>query len=121
MTSVWKDISSSTTQGAEGFLFEWMVPAHKWVDLDFNLDVASFSRITMVITFCLILVLTTASRFASFKVIQMLHQRGVGNRNVLIYGAGDTGRTLQRKFMLVPTLGLNLIALRTVRKYREKY
>ncbi|HJP02529.1 MAG TPA: sugar transferase [Planctomycetota bacterium] len=99
----------STTQGAEGFLFEWMVPAHQWVDLDFNLDVASFSRITVVITFCLILVLTTASRFASFKVIQMLHQRGVGNRNVLIYGAGDTGRTLQRKFMLVPTLGLNLI------------
>ncbi|MDP6408960.1 MAG: hypothetical protein QGI46_06260, partial [Planctomycetota bacterium] len=23
----------STTQGAEGFLFEWVVPAHQWVDL----------------------------------------------------------------------------------------
>jgi exopolysaccharide biosynthesis polyprenyl glycosylphosphotransferase len=56
-----------------------------------------------------VLVLTTASRFASFKYIQMLHKRGIGNRNVLILGAGDCGQKLQRKFMLVPTLGLNLI------------
>jgi exopolysaccharide biosynthesis polyprenyl glycosylphosphotransferase len=49
------------------------------------------------------------SRFISFRVIQALHRRGVGNRNVLIYGAGATGRKLQRKFMLVPTLGLNLV------------
>jgi len=99
-----------TTQGAEGFLFEWIVPLHKWIDLDFNpIDPASFSRVTIVLTFVLVMAFTTASRFASFKYIQMLHRRGIGNRNVLIYGAGDMGRDLQRKFKLVPTLGLNLI------------
>src|SRR5262249_27647595 len=31
------------------------------------------------------------------------------NRNVLIIGTGQTGRRLQKKFVLVPTLGLNLV------------
>jgi exopolysaccharide biosynthesis polyprenyl glycosylphosphotransferase len=80
---------------------------HKFVNLQVN--PITFSRLTLLATFALILVFMTASRFASFKVIQRLHQRGLGNRNVLIYGAGGTGRQLQRKFMLVPTLGLNLV------------
>ena len=97
----------STRQYAEGPVYTYLVPLHKWIDLDVNPN--TISRLTLLIIFGLILVLSTASRFASFKVIQRLHQRGIGNRNVLIYGAGDTGRHLQRKFMLVPTLGLNLI------------
>jgi len=48
------------------------------------------------------------SRFASFKYIQRLHRLGIGNRNALIYGAGECGMLLQRKLALVPTLGLNL-------------
>ena len=96
-----------TRQDPEGTIYAWLVPLHKWIDLDVNIN--SISRLTLLVTFVLILVTMTASRFASFKVIQVLHQRGIGNRNVLIYGAGETGRRLQRKFMLVPTLGLNLI------------
>jgi exopolysaccharide biosynthesis polyprenyl glycosylphosphotransferase len=96
-----------TRQDPEGTIYGWLVPVHKWIDLDVN--ITTISRLTLLVTFVLILVLMTASRFASFKVIQVLHQRGIGNRNVLIYGAGETGKRLQRKFMLVPTLGLNLI------------
>jgi exopolysaccharide biosynthesis polyprenyl glycosylphosphotransferase len=96
-----------TRQESSGFLYNVLVPLHKWIDLDVNIN--TFSRLTILITFGLVLFLTTASRFASFKVIQRLHQRGIGNRNVMIYGAGGTGRQLQRKFMLVPTLGLNLV------------
>lgn len=94
-----------TEQGAEGPLFGLLVPIHKVVSIQLAPD--SFSRVTVVLAFVLALALTTASRFASFKFIQMLHRKGIGNRNVLIYGAGECGRKLQRKFMLVPTLGLN--------------
>jgi exopolysaccharide biosynthesis polyprenyl glycosylphosphotransferase len=97
----------STRQAPSGRLFGWAVPLHRFVDLDIN--PTTVSRLTLLLTFALILALTTASRFVSFKTIQHLHRRGIGNRNVLIYGAGDTGRKLQRKFMLVPTLGLNLV------------
>lgn len=96
-----------TRQDSDGFIYSFLVPLHKWIDLDVNID--TFSRLTILVTFGTILCLTTASRFASFKVIQLLHQRGIGNRNVMIYGSGGTGRQLQRKFMLVPTLGLNLV------------
>ena len=76
---------------------------------DLHIKPSTMSRVTLLLIFGLILVLTTVSRFVSFKVIQRLHERGIGNRNVLIYGAGATGRKLQSKFMLVPTLGLNLV------------
>ncbi len=96
-----------TGQEAEGPLFGLLVPLHNWIDIDVKPD--HFSRLTVVLAFAFILVLTTASRFAAFKFIQNLHKRGIGNRNVLIYGAGETGRKLHRKFMLVPTLGLNFV------------
>ncbi len=96
-----------TKQDPQGPLYRLIIPLHKLVNVDINL--VTVSRLTVVVTFGLILILMTASRFASFKIIQRLHQRGLGNRNVFIYGAGGTGRQLQRKFMLVPTLGLNLV------------
>jgi exopolysaccharide biosynthesis polyprenyl glycosylphosphotransferase len=80
---------------------------HELLDLPFKTD--QFSRVTMQMTFGFILVFTILSRFLSFKLIQRLHRQGIGNRNVLIYGAGRCGRLLQRKFSLVPTLGLNLL------------
>ena len=50
------------------------------------------------------------SRFVSFKVIQGLHRHGIGNRNVIVDRcAGTPGQRLQRKFLLVPTLGLNFV------------
>lgn len=96
-----------TRQDATGPVYEVLVPLHKIIDLDINPN--TVSRLTLLVVFVLILALTTASRFVSFRVIQLLHRRGIGNRNVLIYGAGATGRKLQRKFQLVPTLGLNLV------------
>ncbi|MBK7642037.1 MAG: sugar transferase [Planctomycetes bacterium] len=86
----------------------WLSEFHDWIRPK-NFEVESLSRVALLYTFGLILVLTTASRFASFKVIQGLHRGGIGNRNALIYGAGPVGRKLLRKFELVPTLGLNLV------------
>jgi exopolysaccharide biosynthesis polyprenyl glycosylphosphotransferase len=97
----------TTRQEPAGTFYKPLVSLHKWIDLDVNIN--TISRVTLLFVYGLILVLMTISRFASFKVIQRLHQRGIGNRNVLIYGAGGTGKHLQRKFMLVPTLGLNLV------------
>ncbi len=97
---------SPTELSERGTIYRVLVPLHKLIDLDVNPD--SYSRLTLVLSFLLILILTTASRFASFKAIQTLHRRGIGNRNVLIVGTGDTARRLQKKFMIVPTLGLNL-------------
>jgi len=86
----------------------WFWVFHNWIrPKDFSFD--SFSRFTLALTFCLVGILTIASRFVSFKVIQHLHRSGIGNRNALILGAGPIGRKLLRKFELVPTLGLNLV------------
>ena len=97
----------STRQDPVGPIYGPLVTLHDAIDLKINPN--DMSRLTLLATFGLILVLMTASRFVSFKAIQLLHRRGIGNRNVLVYGAGETGRKLQRKFELVPTLGLNLI------------
>ena len=91
------------------FLKEWHRRIDFGPDSRFNPD--SFPRLAALLSFILILLLTTASRFFSFKAIQSLHRRGIGNRNVLIYGTGETGQWLQRKFLLVPTLGLRLVGL----------
>ena len=97
----------TTHEAVEG---EWsyiFVQLHKAIDLEINPD--NYSRITLILAFFLILLFTIVSRFASFKVIQGLHKRGIGNRNVFILGTGPTALRLQRKFLLVPTLGLNFV------------
>jgi exopolysaccharide biosynthesis polyprenyl glycosylphosphotransferase len=93
-----------TTIEPEG-LWGWVVQVHRAIELQVDPD--NFSRVTLTLAFALICVYTMVARFISFKLIQGLHKRGVGNRNVLILGAGTTGQRLQRKFLLVPTLGLN--------------
>ena len=92
-------------------LVSWVKRLHGLVDIgpESRLNPDAFPRLSAVLAFVMILLFTTLSRFLSFKAIQALHKRGVGNRNVLIYGTGDTGRWLQRKFLLVPTLGLRLV------------
>lgn len=92
---------------SSGGLPEFAMPLDRFIQLRINPN--TLSRLTLLLIFGHILVFTIVSRFVSFKVIQRLHSRGIGNRNVLIYGAGETGRKLQSKFMLVPTLGLNLV------------
>jgi len=96
----------NTRQPADGAL-GFLTRLHRFFDLDVNVN--TVSRVTLLVTFALIVVAMTAARFLSFRVIQHLHQKGLGNRNVLIYGATDAGRRLLRKFQLVPTLGLNLV------------
>ncbi|QDU67371.1 sugar transferase [Engelhardtia mirabilis] len=77
--------------------------------IDLRLDPTSFSRLTLLVSFVLILFFTTVSRFVSFKTIQSLHRRGIGNRNALVLGTGTTAQWLMRKFTLVPTLGLRTV------------
>ncbi|MCH2106526.1 MAG: sugar transferase, partial [Planctomycetes bacterium] len=101
--------TNATFEGGDGWINGLLALLHdlsRRIDLPFGAD--SPSRIVMLLSFVFILVFTMISRFMSFKLIQRLHQRGVGNRNVLIYGAGECGMLLQRKLALVPTLGLNL-------------
>jgi exopolysaccharide biosynthesis polyprenyl glycosylphosphotransferase len=99
-------LRSTNLQHPQG-AYRWLVNLHRLIDLE--ADPTQYSRVTVLLAFALILVLTTTSRFLSFKAIQWLHRRGIGNRNVLIVGTGETARKLQKKFVLVPTLGLNLI------------
>ncbi len=90
----------------DGWFFQNLLGIHRVIQL--KVDPDDYSRLALVLGFVLILVLTTLSRFVSFKFIQALHRRGIGNRNVLILGTGPTALSLQKKFLLVPTLGLNL-------------
>jgi exopolysaccharide biosynthesis polyprenyl glycosylphosphotransferase len=96
-----------TKQQPDDGVFAWLVRLHRLVDVEFSVE--QVSRLTILITFVLIWFLTTVSRFCTFKLIQWLHRHGIGNRNVLIIGTGTTGRWLERKFVIVPTLGLRLI------------
>lgn len=96
----------TTGQAPEGGFLGPLVQLHRMVDL--NIDPNAFSRVKIFLTFGLILFFTTVSRFFSFKFLQNLHRQGVGNRNALIIGTGPTALWLQRKFVLVPTLGLRL-------------
>ena len=95
-----------TSQEAEGF-YRIFVEVHQALRL--RVPPEHLSRFTQVFSFGLIWLMMMTSRFTSFKVIQALHRRGIGNRNVLIVGTGDTAQKLQRKFLLVPTLGLNFV------------
>ena len=97
----------ATQQKPEGFPFSLLVPLQRLVSLDVEID--ELARLTLILSFVFVFMFMMVSRFVSFKVIQGLHLRGIGNRNVLIYGAGPAGQRLLHKFHLVPTLGLNLV------------
>ncbi len=97
----------STTGAADGPVLSKLQQLHRAIDLD--LDPSAFSRVTTLLTFGLIFFFTTINRFFSFKLIQKMHRQGIGNRNALILGSGETARWLSRKFVLVPTLGLRLV------------
>lgn len=96
-----------TEQTSAEFPYTVLRTVHGFVDLDPN--PSRYARLVIVFSFALIFLFMMVSRFISFKLIQGLHRRGIGNLNVLIYGANDVGRKLQQKFLIVPTLGLNLV------------
>ncbi len=87
--------------------FELVVALHERFAL--RIDPTQISRSTLLLAFLLIFVFMMVGRFLTFRWIQACHRRGIGHRNLLIIGAGRTGRTLQRKLLLMPTLGLNLV------------
>ena len=101
----------SSTQSQDVAVFAVLAWFHDLIDLE--LQIENISRISVAASFGVILVGMTVNRFVSFKAIQSLYRRGIGNRNVLIYGTGETGGWLQRKFHLVPTLGLRLVGFVT--------
>ena len=98
-------LRGATNLPEKGF-YEPLVKFHGLVDL--GPDPLLLSRLTLLSAFFFIFAFTTLSRFCSFRAIQHLHRRGIGNRNVLIFGTGSMARRLQKKFVQVPTLGLNL-------------
>ena len=87
--------------------FRYMVYLHERLAL--NVDPSLISRMTLVLAFAGIFASMMVGRFVAFRLIQRAHKRGWGHRNLLIVGAGTTARSLQRKFLLMPTLGLNLV------------
>ncbi|MEZ6016954.1 MAG: sugar transferase [Planctomycetota bacterium] len=97
-------VDESETQAK---FYEPILALHRLIDLEYNPD--ALSRVTLLLAFVFVLIFTTLSRFVSFRFIQRLHRRGIGNRNVIVIGAGATGQKLQEKFLHVPTLGLNFV------------
>lgn len=106
---VWSLLSllDETQMHPSGDIYGPLVRLHQWIAFDADM----ISRFALFLGFGLILAFMTVSRFVSFKAIQALHRLGIGNRNVLVYGTNQTAQSLQRKFLLVPTLGLNLVGM----------
>jgi len=100
-------LRDSEVGGGEGPLWDLLRALHRPIRLEGGAE--PLSRVTLLLAFGLIHIGVLLGRFVSFKVIQELHRRGIGNRNVVVIGTGSTAQALQRKFLLVPTLGLNFV------------
>lgn len=100
-------LRDTTIAPESGLLWGLIGSVHEMVRLTGGAE--RLSRVTLILAFVTIQVWILLGRFVSFKVIQDLHRRGVGNRNVVVIGTGSTAQALQRKFLLVPTLGLNFL------------
>ncbi|MAE45849.1 MAG: hypothetical protein CMJ86_03060 [Planctomycetes bacterium] len=100
-------LRDTSTSVGSGPFWDLLAAIHELVRLTGGSE--RLSRVTLILAFGVIQVSILLGRFASFKVIQSLHRRGIGNRNVVVIGTGSTAQALQRKFLLVPTLGLNFI------------
>jgi exopolysaccharide biosynthesis polyprenyl glycosylphosphotransferase len=70
-----------------------------------------FSRWVVVLAFLLVPLLVIAEKQFVFVMIRHLHSRGYGLRNVLVYGAGLTGRRVFAAIIRSPKLGLNPVAV----------
>ncbi len=64
-----------------------------------------YSRISMFFAFTMALPALIAGRFFFFKINQYLYLRGINIRNVLIFGAGTTGRLLFQSISHTQKLG----------------
>ena len=66
---------------------------------------SSFSAGAIIYAFCLAMVLLIIERMFFFKLQQHFHLSGFSIRQVLIYGAGETGRLLFHGISQTPKLG----------------
>ena len=66
-----------------------------------------FSRWIVVLALVLVPLLLVVEKQFMFVAIRHLHKRGYGLQNVLVYGAGFTGRLLFSALVRSPKLGLN--------------
>jgi exopolysaccharide biosynthesis polyprenyl glycosylphosphotransferase len=70
-----------------------------------------FSRWAVLLAVLFVPLLVIAEKQFVFVLIRNLHSRGYGVRNVLVYGAGLTGRRLFSAIVRSPKLGLNPVAV----------
>jgi exopolysaccharide biosynthesis polyprenyl glycosylphosphotransferase len=71
----------------------------------------SFPRGVLVFAILFVPLLLVAEKQFIYVLIRNLHTRGHGVQNVLIYGAGFTGRRLFSALVRSPKLGLNPVAI----------
>ncbi len=70
-----------------------------------------FSRWIVVLAVVFVPLLAIIEKQLIFVLIRNLHSRGYGLRNVLVYGAGITGRRVFSAIVRSPKLGLNPVAI----------
>jgi exopolysaccharide biosynthesis polyprenyl glycosylphosphotransferase len=70
-----------------------------------------FSRWAVVLAVVMIPLLLVIEKQFVFVLIRQLHSRGYGLQNVLVYGAGLTGRRVFSAIVSSPKLGLNPVAI----------
>lgn len=71
----------------------------------FYAKIPYFSRLIMTYSLIFMLILINVERFLIYKLYQYLHLKGVGVKNILIYGAGETGQLLAKRLVNSPVLG----------------
>jgi exopolysaccharide biosynthesis polyprenyl glycosylphosphotransferase len=70
-----------------------------------------FSRWVVLLALLFVPFLVIAEKQFVFVLIRNMHSRGYGLRNVLIYGAGLTGRRVFSAIVRSPKLGMNPVAI----------
>jgi exopolysaccharide biosynthesis polyprenyl glycosylphosphotransferase len=70
-----------------------------------------FSRWVVLLAVVLVPLLVIAEKQFVFVLIRNLHGRGYGLQNVLVYGAGLTGRRVFSAIVRSPKLGMNPVAI----------
>ncbi len=70
-----------------------------------------FSRWVVILAAVIVPLLLAVEKQLVFLIIRHLHSRGYGLQNVLVYGAGFTGRRVFSALVSSPKIGLNPVAV----------
>lgn len=66
----------------------------------------TYSRLIVTYSLIFLLVFLNIERYVFFKILQILHTKGIGVRRALVYGAGEAGQMLVERFVRSPRLGI---------------